>query len=107
MLIIIHGKKRKLKVNLAKFLLSFFIICCLATGVFSLLGSEPVALSANSEGDIICVAYGDTVWSIASKYNNGTYDTRKIVNDIIDANQLDCSSLFAGQIIEIPGKYCS
>ena len=47
MLIIIHGKKRSLKVNLVKFTFSFLIICCLAMGIFSFFGNEPVALSAN------------------------------------------------------------
>ena len=107
MLIIIHGKKRKLKVNLAKFLFSLFIIGCLATGAFSFYGNEPVALSANDEGDVVCVTYGDTLWSIAAEYNDGTYDTRKIVNDIISFNDLDSSFITIGQAIEIPGKYCS
>ncbi len=106
MLIIIHGKKRKVKVNLAKFMFAFLLICSLATGVFSMFGNEPVALSANEECDIVCVKAGDTLWSIALEYNDGSHDTRKIVNDIISHNAID-SSLYAGQVIEIPGKYCS
>ena len=107
MLIIMHGKKRSLKVNLVKFTFSFLIICCLAMGMFSFFGNEPVALSANEECDVVCVAYGDTLWSIAAEYNDGAYDTRKIVNDIIAQNNLDSSSLYAGQVLEIPGIYCA
>ena len=90
-----------------KFTFAFLIICSLVTGAFTLFNDEPVVHSANEECDVICVTYGDTLWSIAGEYNNGSHDTRKIVNDIITHNNIDPSSLYAGQIIEIPGKYCS
>lgn len=108
MIIIIHSGKRKFKVNLLKFVLSFLIICCVVTGAVSMFGNDnSVALSANQVGETVCVAYGDTLWSIASEYNDGSFDTRKIVNDIILHNNLADSSVYEGQFLEIPGKYCS
>ena len=107
MVIIIHSRKRRIKVNLFRFLTALLIMSCLATGAVSLIGNEPVALSANVECDTVRVSSGDTLWEIALEYNDGTYDTRRIVRDIIKHNNLTDTSLQSGQVIEIPGKYCA
>ena len=107
MVIIIHSKRRKLRINLARFLFTLALIACFVTGSVSIMGYEPTAMSAYEETESYTVTSGDTLWSIASQLNDGSYDTRKIVNDIRKCNTLSDPTLYVGQTIEIPGIYCS
>jgi len=107
MTIVIHSRKKRIKINPVKFLFSFLIIAGIVTGGFSMFSKAPVAHSANETCDVVCVTAGDTLWSIALSYNDGSHDTRKIVKDILSHNDLTDSSVYMGQVIEIPAKYCS
>ena len=106
MTIIIHSsRKRKVKLNLAKFLFSILFIFSCVFGTVSIFGTENTAMSAYEHCDTVIVTAGDTLWTIANEYNNGEYDTRVIVNDIITLNELPSAQVHVGQTLDIPGKY--
>ena len=50
----------------------------------------------------VCVRQGDTLWSIASSVNNNSYDTRKIVNEIKNINDMDNTCIAPGQKLITP-----
>ncbi|MBQ3054125.1 MAG: LysM peptidoglycan-binding domain-containing protein [Clostridia bacterium] len=106
MTIIIHGRKTRVKINIAKFLLSMVVIFSGVFGTLSLTDKiSNSAMSAYEHSEEFVVTYGDTLWSIASMCNDGSYDNRKIINDIIKLNNLNNSDVSAGQVLIIPGKY--
>ncbi|MDP4118176.1 MAG: LysM peptidoglycan-binding domain-containing protein [Bacillota bacterium] len=97
--------KKNLKINLFRFIFSIAIISFAVFGTVSVLDNHNTAMSAYEHCDTVTVSSGETLWNIASMYNDGSYDTRIIVNDIIAHNDLSSSDLYAGQTIEIPGNY--
>lgn len=48
------------------------------------------------------VMAGETLWSIASEYNDGSEDIRKTIFEICEANDVSAETLQAGQEIMIP-----
>lgn len=48
------------------------------------------------------VKAGDTVWSIAEKYQNNKIEIRDFVDLIIDENKIDNSMVSQGEIVKIP-----
>ena len=51
--------------------------------------------------DRYVVQAGDTLWSIAVSQAPGT-DPRRVVQAIVDANQVDAGALVPGQVLVIP-----
>jgi hypothetical protein len=50
------------------------------------------------------VASGDTLWSIASQYNDSDEDIREVVYRIRKENNLDNATIYVGQELLIPIK---
>ncbi len=50
----------------------------------------------------ISVQKGDTLWTIVSDLNNGSYDNRKIINKIKEMNGLDTAVIKPGQRLIVP-----
>ena len=58
----------------------------------------------NSAKYSIKVAPGDTLWSIAQRYNTKNRDIRYVVDDIMRANDLDSTKLHVGDTLVIPAR---
>lgn len=86
---------------------SSFRIKMIVITVFLLL-SLTIVFAINSQGSKvieyqqIVVEQGDTLWSIASRYNQENQDTRRIINQIKRINKLDDVILQPGQTIRVP-----
>ncbi len=105
MIITIHSSRKKVHINLLKFIFALFVISMVIFGTTTIFNNSNTAMSAPTEFDTVVVKSGDTLWSIASRCNDGSSDTRVIIEEIIQHNNLASSSLQAGQVIEIPGCY--
>ena len=105
MVIIIHSSRKKVRINLLKFLMSMLIICSVVFGTVSLLGDDNTVMSAPEHCEKVVVYPGDSLWSIASELNDGSFDTRDIVNDISELNRLSSPAVFVGQTLSIPSIY--
>lgn len=99
------NNKRKLKVvNRRRFFTSIFLIVVLCSTLFLSL----TFADSNSPKQYVqvTVAYGDTVWSIASNFNHkyfeDTKDIRKIIHYINKENQIDSNIIYPGDVIIIP-----
>ena len=60
---------------------------------------------AKSEGKnniSVIVKSGESIWTIASKNNPNEKDIRKLVYEIIEENDLENSTIYAGQEIIVP-----
>ncbi|OGO83729.1 MAG: hypothetical protein A2Y21_04230 [Clostridiales bacterium GWC2_40_7] len=51
--------------------------------------------------DTVTVEKGDTLWTIAQKYNNSG-DIRKLIFEIKKANKLESSIIYAGDELLVP-----
>jgi len=67
-----------------------------------------VGLAINVVGGIeyedtieITVEDGDTLWSIASKINNGRYNMNELIYEIKDINNID-ANINIGDVIKVP-----
>ena len=52
--------------------------------------------------ETVQVHSGDTVWGIAERYNDGSRDTRELVQQICTFNHIEPGKLQAGQILRVP-----
>ncbi len=105
MVVIIHSRNKKVKLNILKFLFSFTVLISLIIGAVSMLDGTGKAMSANDHNEIVIVRPGDSLWSIAGELSQGNHSTRDIVNDIIKLNSLDDVTLYVGQQLEVPAEY--
>lgn len=90
------NKKRQLKsskIGLLTFAALFFLIT-----VFNMLAQGDQI----SDFEIITVQKGDSLWSIAQKYNHDQKDIRKLIFQIRRLNNLEQALIFEGQKIKIP-----
>ena len=101
------NNKRKLKVvNRKRFFTSMFLIVVLCSTLFISL----TFADSNSPKQYvqITVAYGDTVWSIASEFNHKYFedqkDIRKIIHYINEENQINSNIIYPGDEIIIPSE---
>ena len=75
-----------------------------------LLGSAFASAHDSGEKDTnnkyykcIEVAPGETLWTIADRYASTEYDSyQEYINEVIQINQMDCSTLYADQKLIIP-----
>ncbi len=59
--------------------------------------------AGNSEEFIIVmVNEGDTLWSIAKKYNFNNEDIRKVIYNIEQVNNIEKSIIYPGQQLKVP-----
>ena len=105
MVVIIHSRNKKVKLNVLKFLFTFTVLISLIIGMVSVIDGSGTAMSANEHNEIVIVRPGDSLWSIAGEIAQGNHSTRDIVNDIVKLNALDDVTLYVGQQLEVPAEY--
>ena len=74
----------------------------MAAGFASKSGAGQVEASTAPSYEIVVVAPGETLWSVAAAYASG--DVQGMVNDIREANNLTGFDLQAGQRLRVPVK---
>ena len=74
----------------------------MAAGFASQSGAGQVEASTAPSYEIIVVAPGETLWSVAAAYGSG--DVQGLVSDIREANNLSGFDLQAGQRLRVPLK---
>ena len=74
----------------------------MAAGFASQSGAGQVEASTAPSYEIVVVAPGETLWSVAAAYASG--DVQGLVNDIREANNLTGFDLQAGQRLRVPLK---
>ena len=74
----------------------------MAAGFASKSGAGQVEASAAPSYEIVVVAPGETLWSVAAAYASG--DVQGMVNDIREVNNLTGFDLQAGQKLRVPLK---
>ena len=74
----------------------------MAAGFASQSGAGQVEASTAPSYEIIVVAPGETLWSVAAAYGSG--DVQGLVSDIREANNLTGFDLQAGQRLRVPLK---
>ena len=74
----------------------------MAAGFASQSGAGQVEASTAPSYEIVVVAPGETLWSVAAAYASG--DVQGMVNDIREANNLTGFDLQAGQRLRVPLK---
>ena len=74
----------------------------MAAGFASKSGAGQVEASAAPSYEIVVVAPGETLWSVAAAYASG--DVQGLVNDIREVNNLTGFDLQAGQKLCVPLK---
>lgn len=65
---------------------------------FTIFSSKPTSFIE------VKVKSGDTLWSIAGRFNSNQIDLRKLVYQIKEINSLNNSVLQPGQILKIPNR---
>lgn len=99
-------KKNKLSYN-KKVFFTILLILGSIIGVLIIFGNKPTLSHTEAIYKTIYVSNGETLWEIASREtkNNSYYlgkDVRHVINHIKKINQLETSSLLAGQELLIP-----
>ena len=82
------------------FVLSLTVV--MAAGFASKSGAGQDVASTAPSYEIVVVAPGETLWSVAAAYASG--DVQGLVNDIREANNLTGFDLQAGQKLRVPVK---
>ena len=88
--------------RLARTLVVLSLTVVMAAGFASQSGAGQVEAGTAPSYEIVVVAPGETLWSVAAAY--GTGDGQGMVNDIREANNLTGFDLQAGQRLRVPLK---
>jgi len=88
--------------RLARTLFVLSLTVVMAAGFASKSGAGQVEASTAPSYEIVVVAPGETLWSVAAAYATG--DVQGMVNDIREANNLKGVDLQAGQKLRVPLK---
>ena len=94
------GITRRGRLARTLFVLSLTVV--MAAGFASQSGAGQVEASTAPSYEIVVVAPGETLWSVAAAYATG--DVQGLVNDIREANNLKGVDLQAGQKLRVPLK---
>ena len=86
--------------RLARTFVVLSLTVVMAAGFASQSGAGQVEASTAPSYEIVVVAPGETLWSVAAAY--GTGDVQGMVNDIREANNLTGFDLQAGQQLRVP-----
>jgi LysM repeat protein len=88
--------------RLARTFVVLSLTVVMAAGFASQSGAGQVEASTAPSYEIVVVAPGETLWSVAAAYASG--DVQGLVNDIRGANNLTGFDLQAGQRLRVPLK---
>ena len=88
--------------RLARTFVVLSLTVVMAAGFASQSGAGQVEASTAPSYEIVVVAPGETLWSVAAAYSTG--DVQGLVNDIREANNLTGFDLQAGQRLRVPVK---
>jgi hypothetical protein len=88
--------------RLARTFVVLSLTVVMAAGFASQSGAGQVEASTAPSYEIVVVAPGETLWSVAAAY--GTGDVQGLVNEIREANNLTGFDLQAGQRLRVPLK---
>jgi LysM repeat protein len=88
--------------RLARTFVVLSLTVVMAAGFASQSGAGQVEASTAPSYEIVVVAPGETLWSVAAAYATG--DVQGLVNDIREANNLKGVDLQAGQKLRVPLK---
>ena len=88
--------------RLARTFVVLSLTVVMAAGFASQSGAGQVEASTAPSYEIVVVAPGETLWSVAAAYASG--DVQGMVNDIREANNLSGFDLQAGQRLRVPVK---
>ena len=88
--------------RLARTFVVLSLTVVMAAGFASQSGAGQVEASTAPSYEIVVVAPGETLWSVAAAYASG--DVQGMVNDIREANNLSGFDLQAGQKLRVPVK---
>ena len=86
--------------RLARTLVVLSLTVVMAAGFASQSGAGQVEASTAPSYEIVVVAPGETLWSVAAAYASG--DVQGLVNEIREVNNLQGFDLQAGQKLRIP-----
>jgi LysM repeat protein len=86
--------------RLARTFVVLSLTVVMAAGFASKSGAGQVEASTAPSYEIVVVAPGETLWSVAAAYATG--DVQGLVNDIREANNLTGFDLQAGQRLRVP-----
>jgi len=88
--------------RLARTFVVLSLTVVMAAGFASKSGAGQVEASTAPSYEIVVVAPGETLWSVAAAYASG--DVQGMVNDIREVNNLTGFDLQAGQMLRVPLK---
>ena len=88
--------------RLARTFVVLSLTVVMAAGFASQSGAGQVEASTAPSYEIVVVAPGETLWSVAAAYATG--DVQGMVNEIREANNLKGVDLQAGQKLRVPLK---
>ena len=88
--------------RLARTFVVLSLTVVMAAGFASQSGAGQVEASTAPSYEIVVVAPGETLWSVAAAYASG--DVQGMVNDIREVNNLTGFDLQAGQKLRVPVK---
>ncbi|MCX6443704.1 MAG: LysM peptidoglycan-binding domain-containing protein [Actinobacteria bacterium] len=88
--------------RLARTFVVLSLTVVMAAGFASQSGAGQDVASTAPSYEIVVVAPGETLWSVAAAYASG--DVQGMVNDIREANELTGFDLQAGQRLRVPLK---
>jgi len=89
----------------SKFRFTVFVVIMmlmLVTVSNTILGINNASSLTKPEYASIQIKYGDTLWDLASEYNQDGKDIRKFVYEICELNKISADSIYPGQSILIP-----
>ena len=88
--------------RLARTFVVLSLTVVMAAGFASQSGAGQDVASTAPSYEIVVVAPGETLWSVAAAYTSG--DVQEMVNDIRETNNLTGFDLQAGQRLRVPLK---
>lgn len=103
----IQSKKKKTRlviVSKTRFVTASVLTLILLSMLFSYVSGTITSASSIEKFETITVTYGDTLWDIAVRYNEEGTDIRETLYHIKQANQLRETTIYPGQILQIPLK---
>lgn len=94
--------KYRLKSRFRFTIFVIFMMLMLVTGSNTILGINDASSLTKPEYASIQIEYGDTLWDLASEYNQEGKDIRKFVYEICELNEISADSIYPGLNILIP-----
>lgn len=95
--------KIKDKRKFERFITLSFIVVALLVFFFVNISNPKFVEGSSETMNSVIVKQGDTVWSIANNIDTDR-DVRHVVDDILNLNDLDTSSVYPGDKLYIPSK---